>query len=484
MKELDISIAKSINSVEDDPPAAKLLTILLVAALATLLFMNRHTFDTDLPSYGQGVLFWAGLLFGLSFFPVVVEDFLLTFDLPVLLAICILFPPELAAAVCFVASCDARELRRGVTLSRAIFNRAQIAVGVFAAGSVFHAVASDVRPWYRAGLGTVLALAAEYLVNVLLVGLHVALRRRIRLRAAIAKLHVGNWWQFLGTYLTYGFLALVLASLFLHVGPWSVVAFVAPILVARQTLLRAQELQRLADRLRERERLLESMFNRLVDERRDERLRIAAELHDESLQELTRLWLGSQTLMRLQPVGPELVSELRNLSEGAEQCMDSIRDVIGELRTSVLGRGGLVPSLEGMVRELRSRWKKAISMELPAQGDVAGVDHAIQVLAYQVAREGLINALKHSAASSISLVIHCSHQFLAVEVHDDGRGFMPSQVDRMTHFGIGLVLERVARVGGEVRIESDHGKGTILRASLPAFGDSEPRAQELLKNSP
>jgi two-component system, NarL family, sensor histidine kinase LiaS len=92
----------------------------------------------------------------------------------------------------------------------------------------------------------------------------------------------------------------------------------------------------------------------------------------------------------------------------------------------------------------------------------------IQLLAYQVAREALRNALRHSKASEVIVGIVDQDGDLRITVADDGIGFDPQSVDQKTHFGLALMRERVEIAGGVMYVDSRIGEGTRIIARLPS----------------
>ena len=101
--------------------------------------------------------------------------------------------------------------------------------------------------------------------------------------------------------------------------------------------------------------------------------------------------------------------------------------------------------------------------------DVSGVDASehSQLLAYQVAREALNNAAKHSRASAIQVRLWQEDGLVRLMIQDDGSGSDVTLVDREAHFGLQFIAERVASAGGHVVIESKSGSGTLVVAALP-----------------
>lgn len=401
-----------------------------------------------------------------SVFPISVDDALLTVDEPILLALAILYPPEVAALVALLTSIDVREFRGEIVLARALYNRAQVGLSVYLAGTCFRYVTGGgLDPWPLAVIGMGAAVSAEYVCNVLLVSLHARVRWGLNLASAVRKLKVGRRGQFLATYLGYASLALVLAQLYRLVGAWSAAAFIVPILVARQMLVRGQALQAVTEKLESRERLLSTVSNRILEERRDERARLAGDLHDDVLQALTRVWLSARYVQRKQETAHGSASdEIVEIVHVAEDCIESFRRVIHGLKEWPAGWVGLVPSLQGLVRDLRLEWKARIQLSVP---DTVGSRPETQFVVYQVAREAIINSLKHAGSSVIRVSVTTSVGVLTLLVEDDGRGFTVDAPEAPSHFGIQLMDERCRSVEGSVRIRSEEGQGTQVKATFP-----------------
>jgi signal transduction histidine kinase len=467
--------SRTARSPNRDPLSAHLFTGGVVAILAFLLVQDRESILQTIQTRWPELVFWTALVFVVDLFPIRAGERWLTMDVPILLAVAFLYTGEAAAAVALLGAIDVREIRREVSLLRAIFNRGQIALSILIAGKAFHLIAGGLEPWTMAMAAAALALALEYAVNVFLVTAFGLLLPSLpgAPRQSSRVLSVGKPGPFLATYLGYGVLALVLAYLFARVGAWSVVSFLIPTLVARQMLIRGQSLELMAQELRDSERLLKRLVDRAVDERHDERLRIASDLHDDVLQALTRLWFLAKILERQGlPDSPEL----HELVDGSEMSIESLRKVIHDLNKSPLGRGGLVPTLRQLARDLQLEWKTRVRLEAPSK---LNLDAQRQVLAYQVTREAILNALKHSGGTEVRVLVAQDPDAVVLTVEDDGIGFEIERVNQASHFGLDLMKQRVQRAGGEIRIQSELRVGTRLMARIPL----EPRSGESKSSS-
>jgi signal transduction histidine kinase len=216
----------------------------------------------------------------------------------------------------------------------------------------------------------------------------------------------------------------------------------------------------LTDRLRRGEelRLREAQARaRVLTAADDERRRVVRDLHDGAQQRLVHavitLKLALRTLREGDPVGAEtLVSEA--LSH-AEQATVEVGELAHGVLPSVLASGGLRAGVESLV----TRVSLPVEVSVPA----ARYSPAIEATAYFVIAEALTNVVKHAHATRAEVRVFDDGRFLRVEVGDDGDGGARLDV------GSGLVGldDRLLTLGGDLRVESPPGAGTLIAASLP-----------------
>jgi len=210
---------------------------------------------------------------------------------------------------------------------------------------------------------------------------------------------------------------------------------------------------------------------KMVDERREERLAVAAGLHDELLPPLYKVHLMGQVLRQDLAMGRllNLEDDLPELLGATEQASEATQGLIRELRHSGLGPDGLVGTLRLLIRDVESASRGQIQLEAK---DVGG-SPVVQLLAYQIAREALRNAVRHADASFIRVSLEREGPDMRLIVQDNGRGFDPISVDGEKHFGLLLMKERVELAGGVLHVESRVGHGTTIVARLPAETSSD-----------
>jgi signal transduction histidine kinase len=209
---------------------------------------------------------------------------------------------------------------------------------------------------------------------------------------------------------------------------------------------------------------LEQLSARLVEAQETERRTISRELHDQVGQTLNAVLLDAANLAtRIRPddeIGQRYLNNIRSLTDSG---INSIRDISLLLRPSMLDDLGLIPALEWHARETSRR--TGIDVRVSAGNVDDSLPDAIRTCVYRVVQEALQNISRHAAASHANIDVRQSNGALALSIEDDGSGFDP----RLTK-GMGLLgmEERVKQLGGHLEVQSEPGKGTTLRVSLPA----------------
>ena len=224
----------------------------------------------------------------------------------------------------------------------------------------------------------------------------------------------------------------------------------------RQTEARYQELARSRGEL-------EQLSARLVDAQEAERRKLSRELHDEVGQTLGVLLMDFGRLAGALGDAPaEIAERIANMKSLAERSVETVRNMALLLRPSMLDDLGLIPALEWQGREV-SRTSR-IEVEVEAEGVSENLPDETGICLYRLVQEALHNAVRHSEARNARVRIEQSGGRIRLRVTDDGRGFDPS---RTRGLGILGMEERVRRLGGKLRIQSEPGKGTTVEAELP-----------------
>jgi two-component system, NarL family, sensor kinase len=211
---------------------------------------------------------------------------------------------------------------------------------------------------------------------------------------------------------------------------------------------------------RERVRLLE----RAVDASDRERRRIAGDLHDGAVQDMTGVALSLEVGARKLGGGdPEAAGILRAGAERTRASVRSLRTLLVEIYPPSLQRAGLAAALEDMLAPLETR---GIETSLEIEPDVR-LDVEREALCFRVAGEAVRNALKHAGAARVDVALRRGEGGTELTVSDDGGGFDPAAAGVEGHIGTDLLRDLAAEAGGTVRLDSAPGRGTVVVLSLP-----------------
>jgi two-component system NarL family sensor kinase len=221
-------------------------------------------------------------------------------------------------------------------------------------------------------------------------------------------------------------------------------------------------LTRRAERIRE---LLESRRQLVAQSLKAEaeaRRQLSYDLHDGLAQDLLC-------------IQQDLKAASRGRPEYLERAQAALGDAVAQLRGQIvllhphqLERDGLAAALETVAsRQALANGERAVIRVAP------GVDDGDVELLFAVARELLINAIRHAEADEVTLTVDRRGDAIVVSCRDDGRGFSPQRrrdALECGHLGLAACTERIESVGGTFEIHSAPGRGTQIRASVPAAG--------------
>jgi PAS domain S-box-containing protein len=220
-----------------------------------------------------------------------------------------------------------------------------------------------------------------------------------------------------------------------------------------------QSLEMLRRTMEDRRVLLE----RLEAAQEEERRRIAAGIHDDSIQVLSAADLRLQAL-KLMVEPDEARAEVGEIHDALRLAVDGLRHLLFELRPPILDNGGLAVALE---EYLSATGPAAFSVE-----DGVGRDIPVDVRAvlFRIAQEALTNARKHGGATRIDVTLAEEHGGVRMRIGDDGVGFDASTIrepPRAGHIGLPTMFERAEVAGGRCSIETSPGSGTVVDCWVP-----------------
>jgi signal transduction histidine kinase len=389
----------------------------------------------------------------------------LSMSLPVTLAAALLFPPGIAAGIAFLGCLDPNEIRGKSSVARIVFNRSQVAVATAAAALVFQSGHASPFAWPQVVGWSFLALGADFLVNSAFVVPTVVLKSRVSVPAALRGLFGSAPLHAVLLYASMCLVAPLLAAVYVIAGGWALVSFMVPLMLAREALVRAERLHQASLELRAKSEALRRTTESVSDERRDERVVLAGELHDDLLPALYKVHLMGQVLKQDLDSGRllDLDRDLPELLGATAIAQESVRAIVGQLRRSSLGPGGLSGTIRQFANHLEASGAPRIDLLL---SDVRGSE-SVHFVLYQAAREAMLNASLYSQTDVIRVHLVEDANELRLLVSDDGIGFDLESVDVQNHFGLQFMKERIEALGGRLTVDSRLGRGTTIGVSVP-----------------
>jgi len=210
----------------------------------------------------------------------------------------------------------------------------------------------------------------------------------------------------------------------------------------------------------------------------EERERLARDLHDSVTQSLYSLTLFAEAGRRLIRAGDleRAESYLARLSETAQDTLKEMRLLVYELRPPALEREGLVGAIQHRLGAVERRVGMKAHLLVD---DMIKLPASMEEGLYHIAQEALNNALKHAAATSVTVRIRVVDEQVELEIVDNGIGFDPDTAGNGGGMGLVNMQERAEKLGGTLRTVSALGEGTKVSVSVKVRQGS----QELVRNS-
>jgi signal transduction histidine kinase len=194
----------------------------------------------------------------------------------------------------------------------------------------------------------------------------------------------------------------------------------------------------------------------IIEGEEKERTRIAKDLHDGIVQDLTAIKL------KLQGRG-EKNEFLNEVSAEIDRAAKEVRDISYQMMPVALKEYGLARSLEDLLQKMLNQ--KEIRFEFETVGLEERLSEKIEVCLYRITQELLNNVVKHSTANFVSVVISKQNNFVSLIFEDNGKGFDQDQIKK----GIGMtsLSSRLDIVNGNLKFETSEGTGTMAIIKIP-----------------
>jgi signal transduction histidine kinase len=228
--------------------------------------------------------------------------------------------------------------------------------------------------------------------------------------------------------------------------------------------------------------LRKRLLDRTVQAREEERIRLAADLHDGPIQRLTGVAYGADLSRRRMARGDLAGGHelLVSMEDDIRQEVAALRQVMMELRPPALDEWGLPAALTDYATAFQRQAGVActVKADLPVR-----LTPAQETVLYRIAQEALANVAKHARARHAWVTLDAAGDQVQLQVRDDGTGFVTTRsVDPLggqlglNHFGLASMRQQIEMAGGTWQLHSRPGHGTTITVTVadPGSGKLPP----------
>ena len=145
-------------------------------------------------------------------------------------------------------------------------------------------------------------------------------------------------------------------------------------------------------------------------------------------------------------------------------ALAEMRSMLLELRSGASPDQSLSQLLTTLAEATRARSNMAVSLSIEGDRELPA---DVTMTLYRIAQEALNNVVKHAEATQVDITLLNEPDRVALHIRDDGRGFDPQAIPA-GHMGISIMAERAQKIGADVQIQSQPGRGTEVSVTWPA----------------
>jgi len=222
--------------------------------------------------------------------------------------------------------------------------------------------------------------------------------------------------------------------------------------------------------IRRTQQQLQELATHIQDAKEQERLHIAREVHDEIGSLLTAIRIDLSWLIQRLPKGDRLLTDkARTIEELVNKVISSANNLAHRLRPGVLDHFGFIAAIEIEAREFSKRSGISCTF-ITSQEDIL-LPEALSITLFRIFQEALNNILKHAKARNAQIEVVKGTNHLELIISDDGVGISDTARNKPRSFGLRGIHERVAYLGGTVRISGSANNGTQIAIFVPLEAD-------------
>lgn len=209
----------------------------------------------------------------------------------------------------------------------------------------------------------------------------------------------------------------------------------------------------------------------VIETQENERKRIARDLHDSTVQNLTNMMHKTELCTRLIDIDSVRAKlELQTMINTIKLTINDMRNIIFGLRPMSLDDLGLVATIERYIRDFNKNHE--IDISLKVNNDEKSVLPVINLTLFRIVQESSNNAIKHGKATKIVIDLVYNEDSILLSIFDNGCGFkkdtyMEAKANIFSGYGLSMMKERVLLLSGDFNIESSDNNGTKILVKVP-----------------
>jgi signal transduction histidine kinase len=243
--------------------------------------------------------------------------------------------------------------------------------------------------------------------------------------------------------------------------------------MAAQDALRGQLIDQLSEQINALDSAnvaLQDAQRRLLSKLEQERKSLAREIHDQVIQDLLGMSYHLEEIETNETLPQALQEELGGIRDSARKLVDDLRHICGNLRPPTIDSLGLGVALQSYTDEWSRRTSIAVTLDLDAS--LGRLPETTELSVFRIVQEGLSNVQKHANANAVEIFLkHTTPRTLMVSITDNGRGlagdFDLAALQAKGHYGLLGISERVALLGGRLRLQNQANGGLLIQAEIP-----------------
>lgn len=205
----------------------------------------------------------------------------------------------------------------------------------------------------------------------------------------------------------------------------------------------------------------------IIERQEQERQRIARDLHDTTVQNLTAMIHKLEFCQQIADADVIRAKiEMQLMINSIRETVDGMREIIYDLRPMSFDDIGFKETLLRAIEKLRKNTDIEICFDI--NGDICRQTPVYELTILRIIQESVNNCKKHSQADKVHISVIYEDKQIRIEIEDNGIGFdLEEMKSHCSGFGISMMKERVYLLKGEIVIHSEKGKGTNVKVILP-----------------